>query len=220
MELDHVFMFVEPGGAELAYLRSIGLSETYRRKHPGQGTENICFCFENIFLECIWVTNTAEIRSAAIARTGLYERSQWRVLGTSPFGFAWREPAAAMPASIPVWPFTPPYLPPGMVIDVAVESDDPRQPMVFKSPGGAPPSAWPAARRGNLQAGAGLGRVLSAGLRLPRGAAAGPALAALAAGSILDILPGDAEGTSLSLLVERSGLGGTLEIALPHGARG
>ena len=36
MEIDHLFVFVEPDGAELAYLNSLGLVETYRRAHPGQ----------------------------------------------------------------------------------------------------------------------------------------------------------------------------------------
>jgi hypothetical protein len=37
MELDHVFVLIDPGGPELAYLKSLGLIETYRRQHPGQG---------------------------------------------------------------------------------------------------------------------------------------------------------------------------------------
>ncbi len=169
--IDHVFVFVEPGGAELAYLASLGLVETYRRTHAGQGTQNICFCFDNLFIECLWVCDTSAIRSPAVARTRLYERSQWRTAGTCPFGFAWRIFGDDCAFDPPVWAYRPAYLPDGMAIDVSVDGDDPRQPMMFRSPSGAPPSAWAPERRGNLQHAAGLGRVLALRLALPRGIA-------------------------------------------------
>ena len=212
LELDHVFMFVEPRGAELAYLRSIGLVETYRRTHPGQGTENVCFCFDYMFLECLWVNDADEIRSDSIRRTGLHERSRWRELGTSPFGFAWRGALA----EVPTWSFAPPYLPAGMTIDVATDSDDPLQPMLFRSPGSVAPIEWPAARRGDLQQGAGLGRVVSVTLRWPLRAAPGPALRALAAASILDLAPADDDAWSVLLEIERGAVQAPLRLELPQ----
>jgi len=140
MELDDIFMLVEPSGPELAHLSSIGLIETYRRRYLGQGTQNACFCFDNLFLECLWVDTIADIRSEAIARTGLYQRSRCCTIGANPFGTAWRDTGdrqAFKPAS---WGFKPPYLPKGMTIEVACDGDDPRQPMMFKSPGNRPPA--------------------------------------------------------------------------------
>jgi hypothetical protein len=205
-------MFVDPDGSELASMRSVGLVETYGRTHPGQGTENVCFCFDNIFLECLWVTDPDEVRSAAIRRTALYERSQWRTLGTSRFGVAWRGAADG----IPTWKFAPPYLPAGMTIDVAVDSDDPLQPMLFRSPGTAAPMEWPAARRGDLQHGAGFGRVLSVMVRWPLRGKPGPALQALAAATILDLSPAEDDAWSVVLEIERGRSQAPLRLELPQ----
>jgi hypothetical protein len=216
MELDHVFVLIAPGGPELAYLHGLGLTETYRRRHPGQGTENICFCFDNIFLECLWITNPADATSAPIARTGLYERSQWRAAGTSPFGLAWRDSPATPAIEIPTWPFQPPYLPPGMTIAVATDSDDPRQPMLFKSPGSSPPHSWPPEKRGALQHQAGLAGITAVKLRWPSTAPPAPALLTLAANTILDLVPAEDNLPSLSLFAARSAAATPLHIRLPR----
>jgi hypothetical protein len=88
--IDHVFMLVSADGPEIDHLASMGLVETYRCTHPGQGTRNVCYCFDNVFLELLWVDDNDAARSDAIKRTGLYERSLWRTSGTCPFGIAWR----------------------------------------------------------------------------------------------------------------------------------
>ena len=215
MELDHVFVFVEPDGPELPYLRSLGLIETYRRRHPGQGTENICFCFDNIFLECLWISSVDEATSDLIARTGLYDRSQWRTRGTSPFGLAWRDSASSPPIEIATWSFKPPYLPVGMSIDVAIESDDPRQPMMFKSPGSMPPATWSIDKRGVLQEPAGLGKVLAVVFNWPKHAPPAPSVEALAATAIIDLVPAEDDSASISLFVERTSDVTPLHISLP-----
>ena len=89
--IDHVFMLVEANGPEMDGMASLGLIETYRRPHPGQGTQNVCYCFDNLYLELIWVDDEEAVRSNGIQRTGLYERSLWRTKGTCPFGIAWRK---------------------------------------------------------------------------------------------------------------------------------
>ena len=165
--IDHVFMVVEENGPEIDEIASLGLVETYRRIHRGQGTQNVCYCFDNLFLELIWVNDKDEVRSTAIQRTGLYERSLWRMNGTCPFGIAWRRSEGAPPSALPTWKFTPPYLPKGMSISVAMDSDDPRQPMMFESPGGSPPIEWPIEKRGTLQHSVGLGAVTEIRLGIP-----------------------------------------------------
>lgn len=170
LDLDHLFLFIEPDGPEIDALKALGFVETYRRAHPGQGTANACFAFDNLFLELIWLTDEAEARSPAIARTRLWERSQWRRLGNCPFGLAVRGDLAG--AGLSTWAYQPPYLPEGLGIPVAAASDDPALPMVFVSPGSAPPIEWPEARRGGLQSGAGFGAVLSVELGLTQRAAA------------------------------------------------
>jgi Glyoxalase-like domain len=71
MEIDHIFMFIEPDGPELNQLKSLGLVETYRREHPGQGTANACFCFDNMFVELLWMVDPTEALSTLIVRTDL-----------------------------------------------------------------------------------------------------------------------------------------------------
>jgi hypothetical protein len=178
--IDHIFMFIEADGPEIDGMASLGLVETYRRTHPGQGTQNVCYCFDNLFLELLWVNDPSEARSEAIKRSGLYERSLWRNNGTCPFGISWRRSQGGPATEIPTWEFKPPYLPKGITIPVAIDSDDVRQPMMFESPGAAPPLEWPMEKRGPLQHRAGWGAVTDIRLAMPPDAPPSHALRAIA----------------------------------------
>jgi hypothetical protein len=206
MTLDHVFVLVDDPERTIARLRAEGLTETYRRVHVGQGTANACFCFDDAFLEILWVTDAAECASPPIARTRLLERSRSTTLGTCPIGIAWRDEAgAASPVGaqidVPVWQYAPPYLPPGVAIPVAVESDDPNGPMLFRSPGAAAPAAWPEARRGTLQRAAGLGAIERVIVRTPKHATPGPVLRAIAPALSVTLEPHAADAWGLQLFV-------------------
>lgn len=179
--IDHVFVFVEADGPEIAMMKATGLVETYRRDHPGQGTRNVCYCFDNLFLELLWVDDPDAARSAAIKRAGLYERSLWRTNGACPIGIAWRRSSHHPAMTIPTWAFTPPYLPEGMSIAVAKDSDDARQPMMFESPGSTAPAEWPPEKRGALQHGAGLGVIREISLMMPPASPPSDALKAIVA---------------------------------------
>lgn len=165
--IDHIFMFIEADGNEIDRLEAMGLVETYRRIHLGQGTRNICYCFDNLFLELLWADDPDVLRSDIIKRTGLYERSLWRTTGTCPFGIAWRGTSQHQGMTVPTWDFKPPYLPFGVSIAVAEDGDDPRQPMMFESPGSTAPMQWPPEKRGPLQHHAGLGAVTEIVLEMP-----------------------------------------------------
>jgi hypothetical protein len=173
MEIDHIFMFVEPNGPELEQFKALDLIETYRREHPGQGTANACFCFENVFIELLWIVNPAEALTPAIVRTGLEPRSRWRTAGTCPFGIAWRGGAKGL---IETWDFAPPYLPHGVTIDVACDGDDPRQPMMFTFPGSQAPRNWVDTKRGQLQTKAGFDVISKVTLTLPESVSPSTAL--------------------------------------------
>lgn len=170
-----MFIFCTHGDGLADRLLSAGFVETYRRRHPGQGTENACFCFDNAFVKLLWMNDEAEIRSPSIARTALFERSRHLELGTCPFGISWRGYS-----SISTWPYRPPYLPPPMAIDVATDGDDPHQPMMFKSPGDSPPSSWPTERRGNLQRHAGFQSIRIQDFVMPASMSPSPTLRLLA----------------------------------------
>lgn len=177
LAVDHLFLLIEPDGPEIEALRHLGLTETYRRAHPGQGTANACFAFDNLYLELLWLTSEAEARSGPIARTRLWERSRWKQERVCPFGIAVRGGLAG--AGVPTWDYRPPYLPESMGIAVACASDDPALPMVFVSPGHQNPADWPEVQRGQLQRAAGFGNVLSVEFGVPAHAASAPLLRAL-----------------------------------------
>lgn len=217
LAIDHVFLFVAPDGPERHALQRIGLVETYQRQHPGQGTANACFAFDNLFLELLWLTSPADARSAPIARTRLWERSQWRALGACPLGIAVRGDLAA--AGVTTWDYRPPYLqhllPAGAGLPVATLSDDPAQPMLFTSPGQEPPIGWPAARRGVLQNPAGWGPVLAVEVWLtPEAAAAAhwPRLAAACDELSVAVRPGGRWGLRLTLGARTVDATGVMEL--------
>ncbi len=151
--IDHAFVFVAPGAPEASALESLGLRESFRRHHPGQGTANLCFCFDNAYLELLWLEDAAEADSCALNRSAWAARAAWRDGGASPFGLALRsdDPEAILP--VPAWNYAAPFLPAGQVIPVALASDDPRQPLLFRSPGGARPCTgrdyWTCSQSGN-----------------------------------------------------------------------
>jgi hypothetical protein len=162
-DLCHVFVFVDDCAAALAALSSCGLRETFRRTHPGQGTANVCACFDNAYLELLWPESPAELGASLVARTRLAERSRWRDNGASPFGIGMN---GRLP--FPCWDYRPPFLPDGVGIQMSLTSDDPRQPLLFRSPGGSRPQGCQP----------GLREILGIHLDMP--VAASPAIRALA----------------------------------------
>ncbi|HSV28185.1 MAG TPA: VOC family protein [Candidatus Omnitrophota bacterium] len=196
--LCHIFVFVPTG-----QIPDCGLTESFRRAHPGQGTANACFCFDNAYLEVLWVEDWNDVRSPPIAATRLAERADWRQGGASPFGIALR---TDLP--FPAWPYRPPYLPPGMAIPVATDSEDPRQPFLFRSPGSTRPDQWTDGRAGNRQAPAGLSEIVNLRLTMPD--TPGPALMALAERGLLSVHRG-----AHRLDITLSGNGGDRVLSLP-----
>lgn len=210
-----MFMLTDPQGDDTVRFESLGIAETYRRQHPGQGTQNACFCFDNMFIELLWINRVEDARSEKIARTKLFERSRWRADGTNPFGIAWRGSPDAAEPSISTWKFCPPYLPDAIGIEVAVDSDDPRQPMMFKSPGSMPPADWPIEKKGTLQQAGGWGQVLGIELFLPRSATPSPALRSIAARTILRLRVASNDQFQMNFHIDRHGLAQPSVLRLP-----
>jgi hypothetical protein len=194
LALDHVFVFVEPGAPERAGLEREGLRESFRRRHAGQGTANVCYCFDNAYLELIWEADADELLSPAVAAIGLPARARWRQTGACRLGIALRggegPPFAARA-------YAAPFLPPGGVIPVALSSADPAQPFLFWMPGGTRPDAWTDGRAGNRQHAAGLAGV--AGLELRVGSPVTADLRALAAAGLLTCAAATPPGLALTL---------------------
>lgn len=111
-ELDHVFVCTPRGAPEASELVRFGLREGPPNKHPGQGTANRRFVFENAMLELLWVDDEKEATAEQTRRTLLWERWSGRYKGASPFGICLRSAhALSHPTPFDGWEYRPSYLP-------------------------------------------------------------------------------------------------------------
>jgi hypothetical protein len=67
-----------------------GLTEGSPNRHPGQGTANRRFFFDNAMLELVWVENVQEARNPDALPLRLAERWLRRSVSASPFGICVR----------------------------------------------------------------------------------------------------------------------------------
>ena len=152
LALDHVFILVtrgeaSPGGKIYEGLQRLGLRASYTRRHEDQGTANVCFAFDNAFLELLYVVDEAELDRPPVRRTGLTQRARGR---GSPLGLAFRGSGFAG-EDLFTWPYALAGLPLGSTIDMAEDNPNTDGPMCFGLSFGSPPASWPADRRPPLQ---------------------------------------------------------------------
>ncbi|MCM5556895.1 VOC family protein [Pleomorphomonas sp. JP5] len=189
LELDHLFVFVEPedvapGGGVFEALKALGLEPSFTRRHVGQGTANLCFAFDNAYLELLHVADADELRTSPLGRAGFAKRAAWRETGASPFGIA----ARGGRLSGDSWEYRNPQFPPGVSIAISAESDDLAMPFVFSSPGTAAPTAWTDGRAGRRQTAAGFSRLTIERLTLPKPPVMGGALDAFHRAGLIEVL--------------------------------
>ena len=131
-ELDHFFICTACGAPEADRLIAFGLTEGSPNRHPGQGTANRRFFFDNAFLELLWVDDPREAQSDLVRHTGLYERWSGRATSASSFGVGLRPiPGTASDIPFPAWPYRPPYLPEPLAIHMADNSTTVTEPLLF-----------------------------------------------------------------------------------------
>lgn len=118
--MDHAFIGCRSGAPEGEALLRLGFIEGSANTHPGQGTANRRFFFENFMLELVWVADPAEVQNERTCRTRLWERCQGQHGHVSPFGIIFRS-TSVPPAPPPfvTWFYTPLYLPPGLAMQIA-----------------------------------------------------------------------------------------------------
>ena len=112
IHVDHLFICTTPGAPEARLLFDAGITEGSPNVHPGQGTANRRFFFENGYLELLWVSDEAESRSPLAAPTRLWERWSGRGEGANPCGICLSSPAGVngrLPFA--TWNYEPDYLP-------------------------------------------------------------------------------------------------------------
>ncbi len=134
MEIHHIFIFSNSNGSEAEELIKLGFSEGSSRVHPGQGTTNRKFYFENFFLEVLWVIDEGEIRSAQTASTKLWERSQYANNEYSPYGLCLVNSKDTNPLFKQSQIYQPSYLPEGLTIDIITNEANPQLPWTFRLP--------------------------------------------------------------------------------------
>lgn len=120
LELDHAFIGCAAGAPEADALLHLGFVEGSGNTHPGQGTANRRFFFDNFMLELLWVSNLAEAQSEQTRGVRLSDRCERQSPEVSPFGIIFRpagDPAPAAP--FPTWSYTPEYLPAGLAMLIA-----------------------------------------------------------------------------------------------------
>jgi hypothetical protein len=134
----HFFVFVEQGAPVVDYLASKGFTEGPPNRHPGQGTANRRIFFTNGMLEFIWIENFDDVTSNATAATKLWERSQYKTSGYSPFGICiYRgagQPKDEGQMPFDGWAYRPHYLPPDKMIWQASNDLCPWEPQIFYLP--------------------------------------------------------------------------------------
>lgn len=119
IQLDHAFIACRQGAPEADALLQLGFVEGSPNTHPGQGTSNRRFFFDNFMLELLWLSDQSEASSAQTRRTRLWERCSSQEPGLSPFGILFRPDGQSSTPPFPTWAYLPSYLPAGLAIDVA-----------------------------------------------------------------------------------------------------
>ena len=84
LELDHVFILVEPQAKVADLLVELGLAESFSREHKGQGTTNRRFEFDNGMLEFLWIRDEHESITGPAKKLLLSQRANNNQ--ASPFG--------------------------------------------------------------------------------------------------------------------------------------
>ncbi len=98
----------------------------------GQGTANVCYQVGDLVVELLWVVDDEELDGPVPATVALGPRVR-REPETCPLGVA----LTPGPLPFPAFAWAPTFLPEGLTLDVAADSTDPAQPLVFIAPGSA-----------------------------------------------------------------------------------
>ena len=151
LELDHVFIVVEPGAAAgIAALESAGLTvRSEPSKHEGQGTASTAAMFENAYLELIWVDSTVPVDAEHAATHAWFRRAEaWRENGRSPFGLGLhRSPGDTAALPVPVRLEAADWLPPGSAYELLQQPSDTLAADFFVVPAATAVPAWIARAR-------------------------------------------------------------------------
>jgi hypothetical protein len=168
--VDHVFMLVDAGevNSMVESLAQLRVEESSRRSHAGLGTSNIFFCFDNAFLEILWIDDRKEAAQSVLGRQ-LVARLEGRGRGATPFGigFRTRNPDDSLPFD--TWNFLPPGASGLKPVAIARSSEDPAQPLLFRAQRVLRPDQWVDGKAGARQTQAGIAEMVALRFSSPKG---------------------------------------------------
>ena len=129
-----MFIFSNQQGKEADALVRFGLTEGSNRVHPGQGTRNRKFYFDNFFLEIIWVHDEKEVKSERIAPLQLWERANHQHNKCSPLGICLSHTEDSDELFENSLSYQPVYFPEGVAFDVLPHEEFPDLPWTCRLP--------------------------------------------------------------------------------------
>ncbi|WGK64855.1 VOC family protein [Croceiramulus getboli] len=131
MTIDHLFICSSQQGQEAEQFVQLGWQDGSSRIHPGQGTVNRKFYFENGFLELLWIDDLEELQNGPAATIGLQERFHWQTEEVSRFGLCLAPSPELDLLFAKANTYRPDYFSPGKIINYF---HFPKLPWVFKLP--------------------------------------------------------------------------------------
>lgn len=133
LELDHVFVMVDPAGKVANSLVDLGMEESFSRDHPGQGTSNRRFELSNSMIEFLWVRDADEAENGPGQKMRFVDRFEHR--DSSPFGVILRskdDTDSNMPFE--GWTYQPDYFEAPMAFHIGNNSSNLLEPLCIYAP--------------------------------------------------------------------------------------
>lgn len=126
MEIDHLFVCTKNNASIADFLVQNGFLEGTANRHPGQGTANRRFFFNNVFLEFIYLDDKELICQFAKTTPSLdiLLRLTDQEGRYSPFGIGFRPTKQGEAVPFPHWRYQPSYLPDEYSIEVGMASSN------------------------------------------------------------------------------------------------
>ncbi len=142
LELDHVFILVEPEARVADLLIGQGFREGTRNQHPGQGTSNRRFYFANGMLEFIWVRDAKEAVNGSGRDLCFPDRATDPTASTFGVILLRKDSSGLEPSEMPFkgWTYQPSYFAPPKAFHVGANSQNISEPLCIYVPFSVPQS--------------------------------------------------------------------------------
>ena len=136
VELDHFFILCEANAPQAELVAALGLTEGSSNKHPGQGTSNRRFFFENTALEFLFVHDAVEAANGPAKGLRFHDRSSNP--NASSFGLIMRTCAPESEVPFKGWKYCPEYIADDQCFFVGSNSDILEEPLCIVMPENLP----------------------------------------------------------------------------------